>query len=92
MTMYKPSPPHLEDEYVLEVEVWVKAGQLGWGYVHVDLGAHLGLGRIVALYSRSWIRFIPDPLAYLVTLFLKRQCNRTLCAHRSQPRRCGRAQ
>jgi hypothetical protein len=28
-TMYKASPLHLEDEYVLEVEVWVKDRHLG---------------------------------------------------------------
>ena len=40
----------------------------------------LGLGRIVALYSCVLppIHFIPYSLKYSVSLFLKRQCDRTL--------------
>jgi hypothetical protein len=46
-----------------------------------------GLGRIVAVYY-ILIHFIPDFLTYLVPLFLKRQCDRTLghelCAYPPQ--------
>ena len=43
--------------------------------------ARIGLGRIVALYHLL-ILFTPKSLTYSVPLFLKRQCDRTLCKER----------
>jgi hypothetical protein len=56
--MYKASAPHVEDEYVLEIEVWFEAGHLGRGYVHVDLAG-------CAPRAWSYCRFVlplMDPL------------------------------
>jgi hypothetical protein len=47
--------------------------------------AQVGFGRILALYDLP-IHSLPDPRTQSLSLFLKRQCGRTLRSGRREPR------